>query len=244
MSLGIWLALYIVLAFLLGRLYSTLVGWKFVRVAFFPGVFVASTGRLLACWVTGNDAKKCDCWRTAGPAETKSGAPPGGILFRLLFAIAPFGLALAGVLLADWAFAPHGMRVNAELPRISTDPGHAGKTFFDTCIDFTHGMALSMSHQEIGDVRFWLFVWLAASLVVACAPSMDDLKSVVVACGVLILFVIGSEFLGLGFEIRNRLAAPIWHGLSLLVAYTMFVLAASGVLFLPVKLLRDSRKEK
>src|SRR3954468_15581694 len=85
-SLGVWLALYIFLAFLLGRLYASFIGWKFVRMAFFPGVILAGTGRLIACWVTGNDAKQCDAWRKGGPADSK-GAPPGSTLFRLIFAI-------------------------------------------------------------------------------------------------------------------------------------------------------------
>lgn len=242
MSLGIWLGLYILLAFLLGRLYATFIGWKFVRIAFAPGVLLAGTGRLIACWVTGNEAKKCDCWRNGGPAESK-GAPPGSTGFRLLFSIAPFALALVGVLVADWGFG-HPIHFDAELPRISTDPGHAGSTFFDTGINFTHGMWNAVSSQKLGDATFWIFAYLAASFVVAAAPSTDDLKSVAVACAVLIVLVIASEFLGLGFEVRNRFAAPFWRGFSLLVAYTMFVLVVSGVLFFPVKLLRDSRKEK
>ncbi|MEZ0229465.1 MAG: hypothetical protein ACAI25_12620 [Planctomycetota bacterium] len=241
-SLGVWLALYIVLAFLLGRLYATFVGWKFVRVAFFPGVVLAATGRLVACWVTGNDTKQCDAWRQAGPAESK-GAPPGSVGFRLLFAIAPFGLALLGVLVADWGFE-HPVRFSAELPKMTTNAGDAGSKFFDTCIDFTHGMYDAMRHQELGDARFWLFIWLAASFVVGSAPSTDDLKSVAVASASSIVLVFAMEFLGLGVSIHNKLAAPFWRGFSLLVAYTMFVLVASGVLFLPVKLLRDSRKEK
>jgi len=241
-SLGVWLALYIALAFLLGRLYATFVGWKFVRVAFFPGVALAGTSRMVACWVTGNDVKQCDCWRKGGPAESK-GAPPGGMLFRLLFAIAPFALALVGVLTADWAFG-EPVHFGAQLPTINLHPAEAGKTFFDTCIDFLHAMYSALRHQELGDARFWLFIWLAASFVVGCAPSTDDLKSVAVTAAASIGFVIVSEFVGLGVVIHNRLAGPFWHGFSLLVAYTMFFLVLSGVLFLPVKLLRDSRKEK
>jgi hypothetical protein len=241
-SLGVWLALYILLAFLLGRLYATFIGWKFVRVAFVPGVVLAGTGRLIACWVTGNDAKQCDAWRNGGPAETK-GAPPGSTFFRLLFAIAPFGLALVGVLVADWAME-HPVRFDAQLPRMTTDAGEAGATFYDTCIDFTHGMYNAMRNQKLGDARFWIFIYLAASFVVASAPSTDDLKSVAVACAVSIVIAIGCEFLGLGIVVNNRFSGPFWRGFSLLVAYTMFVLVTSGILFLPVKLLRDSRKEK
>jgi len=47
--------------------------WKFVRMAFAPGVVLAGTGRMIACWVTGNDAKKCDCWRNAGPEHRNWG---------------------------------------------------------------------------------------------------------------------------------------------------------------------------
>ncbi len=245
MSLGIWLAVYIALAFLVGRLYATFVGWKFVRVAFFPGVVLAGTGRLVACWVTGNEAKKCDCWRQGGPVESKGG-PPGSTIFRLLFAIAPFGLALVGVLLADWALS-HPVSFDARLPTISGGAQAAGRTFIETCEDFSVGMFHAMKHQELGNVSFWIFIYLAASFVVASAPSTDDLKSVAVACATCVLLVIVNNFvsgmLGVGIELHGK-AEAFWRGFSLLVAYTIFVLVVSGVLFLPVKLLRDSRKEK
>jgi hypothetical protein len=245
MSLGIWLGLYIVLAFLVGRLYATFVGWKFVRVAFFPGVVLAGTGRLIVCWITGNDAKQCDCWRHAGPVETKGG-PPGGTVFRLGFAIAPFGLALMGVLAADWALG-HPVSFDAQLPAISGGAQQAGRTFFDTCSDFSLGMFHAMKHQELGNAGFWVFIYLAASFVVASAPSTDDLKAVAAACAACVLIVTVNNFmsgvLGIGVELHAR-AEAFWRGFSLLVAYTILVLVVSGVLFLPVKLLRDSRKEK
>ena|SRR5579872_4900815 len=241
MSLGIWLALYIALAFLVGRLYATFVGWKFVRVAFFPGVVVAALGRLVACWVTGNDTKQVDCWRNAGPAEGK-GAPPGSQLFRFLFAIGPFLLALSGVLVADWAL-DHPVRFSATLPTMSHDPARAGSTFFNTCYDFATGMLHAIRDQRLGDLKFWLYMYLAASFVVASAPSTDDLKSVAVACAVLVLGVIITEFLGLSVSVHHGFETA-WRGFSLLVAYTIFVFLASAVPFLPVKLLRDSRKEK
>lgn len=245
MSLGIWLALYIGLAFLVGRLYATFIGWKFVRTAFLPGVVLAGTGRLVSCWLTGNDVKKCDCWRNAGPVETKGG-PPGGTVFRLLFAIGPFALALAGVLVADWALG-HPVKFGAELPRIGGNATDAGKTFFDTCFDFSVGMFHAMRHQELGNLSFWAFMYLAASFIIASAPSTDDLKSVAVACAVCVLGVVLNQFLtgflGVGIELHAK-AEAFWRGFSLLVAYTMFVLIVSGILFLPVKLLRDSRKEK
>jgi hypothetical protein len=242
LSLGIWLALYIALAFIVGRLYSSFIGWSFVRKAFLPGIVLAGLGRQLACMVTGNDAKSCDCWRNAGPSEGK-GAPEGGTVFRLLFAIGPFLLALAGVLLADWGL-DHPISFSALLPRISdNDPASAGRTFFDTCFDFSVGIFHALRHQELGNVRFWLFIYLAASFVIATAPSLDDLKSVAAACAVVVVVVIGTEFLGFGVELHAK-ANAFWRGFSLLVAYTIFVLIASAILFLPVKLLRDSRKEK
>jgi hypothetical protein len=102
----------------------------------------------------------------------------------------------------------------------------------------------AMRGQELGDGKFWLFLWLAVSFVVGAAPTTDDLKSVFAAAAVSIGVVVAMEFLGLGVSIHNRVADPFWHGFSLLVAYTLFVLVTSAILFLPVKLLRDSRKEK
>ena len=73
---------------------------------------------------------------------------------------------------------------------------------------------------------------------------LDDLKAIAIACGVVVVGAIAAEFLGIEVEFARRFYGPAWRGFSLLVAYTDLVLVSSGILFLPVKLLRDSRKEK
>jgi hypothetical protein len=244
MSFGIavWLAFYVAIAFLLGRLYASFVGWKFVRVAFFPGVAAAALARSLACLLTGNDAKQCDTWRQAGPVESK-GAPPGSTGFRLFFAVAPFLLALVGVLLADWIL-DHPVKFDATLPSISTTPSKAGETFFGTATDFTIGIWHGVAGQKLGDAGLWLYLYIAAALIIAAAPTTDDLKAVFVACGTIALTTMVSEFLGVSLVVNDLQGGPVWHGFSLLVAYAIFVLCVSAILLLPMKLLRDSRKEK
>jgi hypothetical protein len=242
MSFGIWLAFYVFLGFLVGRLYGSFIGWKFVRIAFIPGVALAALGRQIACILTGTNAKECDTWRAAGPAESRGG-PPGGTGFRLLFAVAPFALALVGVLVLEWAL-DRPVSFSAELPRISTDPGKAGKTFFETCLDFSYGMWDAVKGQKLGDASFWIYAYLAASFVIGCAPSVDDLKAIGVACGVVIIASIACEFLGVEVAVVHLYRGAFWRGFSLLVAYTNFILVCSAILLLPVKLLRDSRKEK
>ena len=61
------------------------------------------------------------------------------------------------------------------------------------------------------------------------------MKSIGSACAVLVVGVIAMEFLGLGVELHAK-AEAFWRGFSLLVAYTIFVLIVSAILFLPVKL--------
>jgi len=242
MSLGVWLAFYVILTFFIGRLYASFLGWKFARMAFFPGVVVAALGRSFACWVTGNDAKECDCWRKGGPVEAK-GAPPGSVGFRLLFAIGPFLLALAGVLAAD-AILEHPVAFTAQLPRMSWHPSEAGETIWSTWTRYTRGIWDAILYEPLGNFRFWIYVYLAASFVVGCAPSLDDLKSIAVACASLAVASFGLELCGVNVVVNWLHGGWLWGGFSLLVAYAIFVLVASGVLFLPVKLLRDSRKEK
>jgi hypothetical protein len=241
MSLGIWLAFYIGLSFLIGRLYGAFVGWKFVRVALFPGMALAALGRATACLVTGNDAKKCDCWRTAGPVESKGG-PEGGTFFRLLFAVSPFILALVGILLADH-FLDRPVNFHAELPQISANAGRAGHAFFDTCIDFSLGIWNALKDERLGNPSFWIFIYLAMSFVIGCSPSVEDAKAVAITCGVVVVLDIACEVIGVRVVV-SEVNGAFWRGFSLLVAYTIFVLFASGILFVPVKLLRDSRKEK
>lgn len=241
MSFGIWLAFYVGLSFLVGRLYASFLGWKFVRVAGAPGMLLAFLGRGLACLLTGNDVNQSDCWRGAGPSEAK--APAGGTFFRLLYSIAPFFLAVAGVLVAGSAL-DRPVRFDAELARISSDPTKAGKTFLETTIDFTHGLFNAIRGQELGNTSFWLYAYLAWSFVVASAPGLEDLKAIAIACGVVVAASVGCEVVGVEIVVKSLYEAPFWTGFSLLVAYTIFVLVASAVLFLPVKLLRDSRKEK
>ena len=241
MSFGIWLAFYVGLSFLVGRLYASFLGWKFVRLVGAPGMLLAFLGRGLSCLLTGNDVNQSDCWRGAGPSEAK--APAGGTFFRLLYSIAPFFLAVAGVIIASSALE-RPVRFEAELPRISSDPTKASKTFFETSIDFTHGLFNAIRGQELGNTSFWIYAYLAWSFVVACAPSLADLKAIAIACGVVVAGSVAGEFLGVQIVLKSLYEPPFWTGFSLLVAYTIFVLAVSAVLFLPVKLLRDSRKEK
>jgi hypothetical protein len=239
---GIWLAFYMALAFLIGRLYASFVGWKFVRVAFAPGVATAGLARMLACILTGNDAKKSDCWRREGPAGS-AGAPGGSTGFRLLFAVAPFLLAIVGVLLADYVLG-HPLDFDTQLPQLSTTPSKAGETFFGTAADFCSGITKAVLNQRLGNAPLWLFLYLATSFVVGAAPSLDDLKSIAVACGVLLLASMGLEFFGVEIIVNHLYGGTFWRGFSLLVAYAIFVLVVSAVMLLPLKLLRDSRKEK
>lgn len=243
MSFGvaIWLGFYVALAFLIGRLYASFVGWKFARVAFFPGVVAAALARSFACVITGNDAKKCDVWRKAGPAESR-GAPPGSTGFRLLYAAAPFLLALVGVLVADWAL-DHPVDFDALLPKISTTPSKAGETFLGTTSNFATGLTNALLNQKLGNARLWAYLYTAAALVIGAAPSLDDLKSVGVACASVALSSIVCELLGVRVVVDWLYGGTLWRGFSLLVAYAILVFLVSGILLLPMKLLRDSRKE-
>ena len=65
-----------------------------------------------------------------------------------------------------------------------------------------------------------------------------------IACGIVVAGSVACELIGVAIIVKSLYEPPFWTGFSLLVAYTIFVLVVSAVLFLPVKLLRDSRKEK
>jgi hypothetical protein len=238
MTLAIWLLFYLGVGLLVGRLYNSFLGWGAVRVLFYPGMLVAALGRVLACVLTGRKTKEVDTVRRNGPVGAN--APEGSMGFRALFALAPFIMSLVTFLIID-ALLDHPVSFRGRLPSVALQP-EVGRTFVDVAIDYVQGIAHAFGSHELGDVKAWLYLYSTFALVVGTAPSTDDAKSVGVAALSLGLFFTILEALHVRLE--ASLPSSVWVAFSTLVGFSIFVVVASAVLFLPVKFLRDARKDE
>lgn len=240
MTVAIWLLAYLGVAFLIGRLYAAFLGWGAVRTLFYPGMLVAALGRSGVCVLTGRKTKEIDTVRKDGPVGAQT--PPGGLAFRAFFAVAPFLMSVLVFVLVD-RLLDHPIGFRSRLPAIELEP-QAGSTFLDVAIDCIKGYAHAIGGHELGDVKMWLYLYAAFALVIGSAPSADDAKAVAIALGTLFLVALGFGAIGLRFIISSFYGGDVWRAFSTLFGLSLFVLVASGALFLPIKFLRDARKKE
>lgn len=238
MAVAIWLLVYLGIAFLIGRLYALFLGWGAVRVMFYPGIVVAALGRQLACIVTGQKAKEIDTARKSGPTHAQ--APPGGLGFRALFAFIPFVLAVVTFLVID-TLLDHPIHFRAALPGIAIGEG-TGHTLWDVGVAYVRDMGHALGSQEIGNLRAWLSLYTGFALIVGGAPSADDAKSVAVGLAAIAVLLIGLQTAGV--DVVYSRSSTVWIAFSTFFALALFVMVASAILFLPIKFLRDARKDE
>ncbi len=231
MSLALWLIIYMLVAFLIGRAFTGALPWSTVRLFFYPGVVIDILGRSLACLFAG-DGTEGDFSRDGGPGALRS--VPGGPLFKSFYVLAPLVASIAVYIGWEWALGyPSGFE--GRLPRFETE----GKIkLSDFAYEFMSGYVGGVQRQ-IGQPRFWGYIYVSFALVIGCAPSLDDLKAGVVA----LLFVgVGLQIAG-GMGIQQVVDiydnAVFWRGFSSFIACSLFVLAVSGTVLLPVRFLRS-----
>jgi hypothetical protein len=238
MAVAIWLLVYLGIAFLIGRLYALFLGWGAVRVMFYPGILVAALGRQLACIVTGQKAKEIDTARKSGPVHAQ--APPGGLGFRALFAFFPFALAVVTFLVVD-TLLDHPIRFSARLPGIGIDE-QTGRTLWDVGVDYVKSMGHALGSQEIGNWKAWLSLYTGFCLIVGSAPSSEDAKSVAVGLAGIALFLMALQ--AIQIDVSASRSSSVWIAFSTFFALALFVVVLSAVLFIPIKFLRDARKDE
>lgn len=237
MSLAVWLVIYLLLTFAVGRLYEVSLGWRTTGLIFYPGMLVSAFGRLLAALVGQQESGKLDLMRSQGPGSSRDSLP-GGHLFRFLWAVGPFCATLLAFTFA-WHFLDGPLSFDGRLPQLDMDFDAVGASA-NTLSGFLGDMLEGVGVQRLGNWRWWVFLYLGFALIVASAPSKDDLVSVslfALALGA-IAFLLGQ--LGVEMVARGIYGGSFWGSFSFLLAMALLVILLSGAVLLPLKFLRRS----
>lgn len=236
MTLALWLLVYLLITYGVGKLYESTIGWRGAMYAFYPAVLVTALGRLLATLLSNQKIGQVDLLRTGGPSRGGSDKLPGGWWFRFLYAILPFACSVAAFVFV-WDLLDEPMDFGRRLPGLSLDSAVFDHSL-STLGSFLSEFVRSFGHQRLGNVNMWLFLYAGFGLVVAASPSRDDLISVGAVCagaGVLV-FLLGKA--GVQVVASGVYGGVFWRGFSLQVAMSLFVILATLVVLLPVKYIR------
>jgi hypothetical protein len=237
MSLALWLLIYVLLTYAVGKLYEVIVGWKTVGLVFYPGMLVAAAGRLGACLLGHQKSGKVDLMRSSGPTDVEP--PAGGAVFRFLYSIGPFLSCLAAFVLC-WHLL--GQPFDApRLPQLEPQTEAVGEGAQALGTQF-NALVGELKDMRVGDWRLWAGLYLGFALIVAPAPGRHDLVAVSGLCVAVgaVTFVLSQA--GVEVMARGVYRGSFWEGFSFLVGMAVVVLVLSAIALLPVKLLR-SKKE-
>ena len=179
-----WFVGLIVLSYLLDRLWAhSLNRWVYIVFAA-PGIIIHELSHYAACKLTGAQVSKVKLIGKDGGSVTH-GPPRGGVFGQAFVSMAPFFgipivLLIIGLLFDRVAF------FNCDLRWSNTFSGNVGDMVIST---FTSAWDLIV--MNLWDNRspwFLLYLYIAASLTTALAPSMQDFKNG--AIGLIALFIV------------------------------------------------------
>ncbi len=238
MTLALWLLIYLLLTYALGKLYEVVVGWKTVGFVFYPGMLVAAGGRLLACLVGQQKAAKVDLMRAGGPTD---GEPPsGGAVFRFTYSIGPFVACIVAFTLC-WSLVLDEPFNAPELPRLGMEVEAVGEGAQAVGSQLNRVLG-ELKSMKVGDWRLWTALYLGFALTVAPAPGRHDLVAVAGLCGTLGLVTFGLGQAGVEVAAKGVYQGTFWEAFSLLVGMAALTLVLSGIVLLPVKFLRSNKE--
>lgn len=238
MTLALWLLIYLLLTYALGKLYEVIVGWTTVRLVFYPGMLVAAGGRLLACLVAQQNKSKVDLMRPGGPTD---GDPPaGGAVFRFLYSIGPFVACIFAFLLC-WTLALDEPFDAPKLPRLAMEISAVGDGASAVGNQLNEVLG-QFQDMKVGDWKLWAALYLGFALTLAPAPGRHDLVAVAGLCGAAGTLTFVLSQLGVEVVAKGVYGGAFWESLSLLVGMAALVLVLSALVLLPIKFLRSNKE--
>lgn len=237
MSLALWLLVYLLVTYAIGKLWELVVGWKTTALIFYPGVLVAAGGRMLACAIGQEKSGKADVMRSGGPTDSQP--PAGGPVFRFLYTVLPYALCLATFVVA-WHMFDEPVSAQ-KLPTLEFGVEAVGDSA-SAAGNLLNAVWRDIKGQEIGNVQFWLFLYVGFALIVAPAPGRHDLVGIAALCCVLGVVTFLLQQAGIEVVVAGVYKGTFWKGFSLLVGLSLAVLLLSAIILLPIKLM--GRKEK
>lgn len=240
MTLALWLLVYLLIAFGIGKLYETTLGWQKVTYAFYPAMLVAALGRLIAAVLSNQSVGQLDLMRTAGPTRGSSDNVAGGWWFRFLYAIMPFAATVAAFVLV-WHGLDEPFNFSERLPVLGFEQSAVDRSL-GTMGGFLTDLVGSFGDQRLGDWKMWLFLYCGFALIVASAPCKADLFAVgATGAGVgALIFALGKA--GVSVGAKGVYSGDFWSGFSFLLAMSLFVVVGTVAVVLPAKFIRSSKE--
>lgn len=240
MSLALWLLVFLVLSYVIGKLFEVSIGWKTVTWVFYPGMLVAAFGRFLACLAGQQKPGQVDLMRAGGPGDPP-GNLPSGTWFRFLYGVGPFLTSLLAFLLV-WHFLDRPIDVDETLPTLGFEAAAAEEGTEAVSAQLSELLG-ELGDQRLGAWQLWTFLYLGFALIIAPAPSRNDLVNVGSFCALLGVGAFALSQAGVDVVADRVYGGAFWHGFSFMVAMAVLLLLASVLLIFPLKLLRRNPKE-
>ena len=240
MTLALWLLVYLLIAFGIGKLYESTLGWQKVTYFFYPAMLVAALGRLVAALLSNHKVGELDLLRTGGPTRGSSDRVGGNWWFRFLYAIMPFA-ASVGCFILVWHALDEPFGFSERLPVLGFDESGANRSLA-TMGGFFSELVGSFGDQRLGDWRMWAFLYCGFALIVASAPCKSDLFAVGLTCAGVgtIIFLLGKA--GVSIGAGGVYSGDFWSGFSFLLAMSLFVVVGTVAVVLPAKFIRSSKE--
>jgi hypothetical protein len=199
LNLVFWFSALVLISYLLDRLWAYSL-WSWVYIVFAaPGIIIHELSHWAACKITFTEVFKVKLISKQGGSVTH-GPAKGGIFGQVFISMAPFiGIPLVLVLIGilfDWVpFFNCDLTWSAELN------GNVGEMVLGTLESAWNLIKTNL--WDNGSPWFLLYLYIAASLTTAMAPSKQDFVNSIV--GLLVLFgIVG------GWAIFLDLVIPGW----------------------------------
>lgn len=238
LNLLFWSAVLVLSSYLLDRMWSySLARWLYILFAA-PGIIVHELSHLFACWLTGARVTRVVLISKEGGSVTH-GRPKWGMLGQTLVSMAPFfGIPLVLVLV--------GLIFDL-VPFLNCDMTWGHRTSWDvgSMLLGTFGSAFDLIWKNLvrnGSIWFVLYLYLAASMTIALAPSKQDLKNSWLGLALVMLSVVVWALLNDHILSEMGWSAPVTHFLFDLLGWIValgLVMSLLGLLLgLPLLVLK------
>ena len=171
----IYLALIIILAFIIDRLLlNSFLGSNY-RVFVAPGIILHELSHALLCFLTGAKIKSISFFDKEG-GSVKHEQPKIPVLGQMLISLAPFVFGVAAIYLLAHYLGIKSETINLSEPKYS---------------DFSNHIGNLIRSIKISSYQNWVLVYLALSVAVTMTPSKQDFLNITIPL-ILMFFAIGA----------------------------------------------------
>ncbi len=242
-ALTFWLAVIVMTAWGVHRLWSGLVEARVLNTVLLPGTLVAQVGHVLGQLVTGATISNTTLYpddESHEPQTTPNPQPRIPVIGPVVIGLLPLvACATAIYFLANQMGRPVLGRLapDAVGPVLPTTLAGVWQLLRDQ-ITLVESMVSAVRAADFGSWTTWVFLYLLICLTVRIAPFPGNLRGALV--GILILGVAGATISSL-FQVADPRVQSAWGVLNLTVGTLLFLLLISLLIRGGVGLIRTLR---